>query len=123
MVRNRSKQRANIEQFLIEAAEVQLAAFDASIDFWTKWLAESLKISSVLSKGLKDVKSDPDNSGKIFVKMADDSKTHFRSMMSLPREFAESFIKHMDRNSKNGKAAKRKSKTNREKSRNARIKN
>lgn len=85
-----------IQELLIEALEIQLAAFKSGIEFWTAWAEQATKFSEDAVRRLAELKSDSPGSSQIILEATDISREALRAMTSLPRRTAESFIEQLD---------------------------
>lgn len=95
-----------IQALLLEAVEVQLAAFKASINFWSEWVEQATRFSEESIRRLSELQSDPTENSRILLEMTDLSRESLRSMTHLPRHAAETFIKELDQFEKTRKTKK-----------------
>lgn len=86
-----------IQALLLEAVEIQLAAFKANITFWSEWVDEATRFSEEAIRRLSELQSDPAENSRILLEMTDLSRESLRSMTHLPRRAAESFIQELDK--------------------------
>jgi len=86
----------DIQALLLEAVEVQLAAFRANINFWTEWVEEATRFSEQTMRRLSELQADPAENGRVLLEMTDLSRESLRSMTQLPRRSAEFFIRELD---------------------------
>ena len=116
MTEKTTSRDTEIQALLLEAIEVQLAAFKANINFWTEWVDEATRFSEEAIRRLSELQSDPAENSHILLEMTDLSRESLRSMTHLPRHAAESFIQELDnfekaRKTRNKSGAKPKTKT------------
>ncbi len=96
MTEKKSSRDTEIQALLMEAVEVQLAAFKASINFWSEWVEQATKFSEESIRRLGELQSDSKENSRILLELTDLSRDSLRSMTNLPRHAAESFIRELD---------------------------
>ncbi len=52
--KNQSSMASDIEKVLFDAAEMQLAALDVGIEYWSRWVDNASKLSQGLRRTLQD---------------------------------------------------------------------
>lgn len=83
----------NFNEVIIDAATIQLASFNAGIEFWSRWLEEATELSDTWRKGLQDFIKDPENNSATILKMTEASQKNLRNIKSLPRQMTDRFVK------------------------------
>lgn len=86
-----------IEEILTDTAEVQLATFNAGIEFWTNWVRQTTVLSRNLEQNLNNFKKDPGNSSEILMGITEANREYLRELNNLPKEVARKFVSEMDR--------------------------
>ena len=62
MATKESSKIPGIEEILADSAEVQLATFNAGIEFWSKWVKQTTALSKNLEQKLNTFKNNPNKS-------------------------------------------------------------
>jgi len=96
MAENTSPRSDAIEELLIEAVEVQLAAFNASISFWADWVQEASRFSDQAMQRLNELRSGSAGEGELLLEISDLTRENLRTMTHLPRRAAENFLRELD---------------------------
>jgi hypothetical protein len=96
MAENTSSRNDAIQELLVEAVEVQLAAFNASISFWTDWVQEASRFSEQTMQRLNELRSEPAGEGRLLLEISDLTRENLRTMTHLPRRAAENFLRELD---------------------------
>lgn len=86
-----------IEEILTDTAEVQLATFNAGIEFWTNWVQQTTQLSKNLEQKLNDYKQNPSDSAQILLDISETNREYLRELNNLPKEVASKFVSEMDR--------------------------
>lgn len=108
MATKKSSKTSGIEDILTDTAEVQLATFNAGIEFWSKWVKQTTKLSKNMELNLNGFKNNPDKSADILLEMNEANREYMRELNSLPKDAASKFVAEIDRLQKKkrkGKAA------------------
>ncbi len=122
MADKKSSQNLGINKLLIDAAEVQLATFNAGIKFWSQWAEHTSKISESLSKRLQDLRSNPDNAKIVLKKVVEENKQQIKAMTELPGHAVTQFVDEINRFNETKKASKKKEEKKSKPRRSARAK-
>lgn len=91
-----TSRETELQEILMNAVEVQLAAFKAGIDFWVNWTEHATKFSEESIRRLNEIQSNPAESNRLLLEITDVSRETLRAMTNLPRHTAESFIGELD---------------------------
>lgn len=86
-----------IEDVLTDTAEVQLATFNAGIEFWSKWVKQTTLLSKNLEKNLNNFKNSPNSSADILLEINETNREYMRELNNLPKDIASKFVSEMDR--------------------------
>lgn len=86
-----------VQRLMTDAAEYQLAALNAGLGFWTGWVKETAAYSKTAERSLARLRTNPDNSNKILIELADAQAEHLRAVTELPRQAANLFVAELDR--------------------------
>ena len=97
MVTKASSSMPGIEDILTDTAEVQLATFNAGIEFWTKWVKQTTQLSKNLEQNLDEYKNNPAKSAEILMGITEVNREYLRELNNLPKEVASKFVSEMDR--------------------------
>ena len=95
-----SKESSNIpgiEDILTDTAEIQLATFNAGIEFWTKWVNQATQLSKNLEKQLNSFKSNPSKSADVLMQITEANREYMRELNTLPRDVASKYVSEIDR--------------------------
>ena len=92
-----SMKMLGIEDVLTDTAEVQLATFNAGIEFWTQWVKQTTQLSKNLEQNLNSFKANPEKSADILLEMTEANREYLRELNTLPKEVASKFVSEMDR--------------------------
>lgn len=110
MATKESSKMPGIEDILTDTAEVQLATFNAGIEFWSKWVKQTSALSKNIEKNLNAFKNNPNKSTDILLEINEANREYMRDLNSLPRDVANKFVTEMDRLQKKKKPGRTKSK-------------
>ncbi|UCH64121.1 MAG: hypothetical protein JSU77_06800 [Fidelibacterota bacterium] len=105
MAQEKSSKETGIQEVLMDAVEVQLAAFKAGIDFWGGWVKVATEFSNETSKRLGKIRSNPSDAKRLLLEITDVSREGLRGLNELPRQAAERFVEEMEKSSRARKAA------------------
>jgi len=94
-----------IRGLLINALEVQLAAFRAGIRFWEGWIGEASKFVNSATDKLHALENRGTAPRDTLLEVVDAARGSIRSMMELPGDSASHFIEELERITKRGPAA------------------
>ena len=86
----------DIQAILMNAVEVQLAAFQAGIGFWSEWVEQARKFSEETIRLMVEIQSDPSKTSRLLLEMTDVSRASLRALSDLPRHTAETFVDALD---------------------------
>ncbi|MHC4953475.1 MAG: hypothetical protein ACYTGZ_06265 [Planctomycetota bacterium] len=98
----------DIQEILLNAVEVQLAAFTAGIGFWSSWVQQASKFSEEAIRLMGEIQANPSETNRLLLEMTDVSRASLRAMTELPRSTAEGFIETLDGFKKSRSAAAKK---------------
>ena len=96
MVSKRQSRTEDIQEILMNAAEVQLAAFTAGIGFWSAWVQQATKFSEETIRLMAEIQAKPSETSRLVLEMTDISRASLRAMTDLPRNAATGFIEALD---------------------------
>jgi|GEM_PF-3520955 len=96
MDKKTTSRETELQEILMNAVEVQLAAFKAGIDFWVHWTEHATKFSEESIRRLNEIQSNPAESNRLLLEITDISRETIRAMTNLPRHTAECFIGELD---------------------------
>lgn len=88
---------AAVQRLMTDAAEYQLAALNAGLQFWTAWVKETAAYSKTAERSLGRLRTNPDDSNKILIELTDAQAAHLRTVTELPRQAANRFVAELDR--------------------------
>lgn len=108
MAVNQSSKSSGIKDILTDIAEVQLATFNAGIEFWSQWIKQTTQLSKTLEKNLDTFKNNPDKPADVLLDIAETNRVYLRDMSDLPKDVARKFINEIDRFQKKKRPAKKK---------------
>ncbi len=108
MAFKQSSKSSGIEDILTDTAEVQLATFNAGIEFWSQWVKQTTQLSKALEKKLDTFKKKPDKPADVLLEIAETNRKFLREMSGLPKDVARKFITELDRLQKKKRPAKKK---------------
>ncbi len=108
MAVNQSSKSSGIEDILTDTAEVQLATFNAGIEFWSQWVKQTTQLSKTLEKKLDTFKKKPDKPADVLLEISETNREYLREMSSLPKDVARKFITEIDRLQKNRRSTRKK---------------
>ena len=94
-----------IRGLMINALEVQLAAFRAGIRFWEDWIGEASKFVDAATDKLHALEHRRAAPRDTLLEVADAARGSIRSMMELPGASASHFIEELEGITKRGRAA------------------
>ncbi len=97
MATKKSSNTAGIEDILADSAEIQLATFNAGIEFWSKWVKQTTQLSKNMELNLNNFKNNPDKSADVLLEMNEANREYIRELNSLPKDAASKFIAEVDR--------------------------
>ncbi len=97
MAVNQSSKSSVIKDILMDIAEVQLATFNAGIEFWSQWIKQTTQLSKILEKNLDTFKKNPDKPADILLDIAETNRVYLRDMSGLPKDVARKFVSEIDR--------------------------
>ena len=110
MAVNKSSKSFGIEDILTDTAEIQLATFNAGIEFWSQWVKQTTQLSKALEKKLDTFQKNPDKKADILLEITETNIEYLREVSSLPKDVARKFINEVDRLQMKRRSAKKKSK-------------
>jgi len=84
MAANDSSKSTGIEDILTDAAEIQLATFNAGIEFWSEWVKQTTQLSKTLEKKLNAFKKDPDSQTDVLLEITEVNREYLRTVNELP---------------------------------------
>ncbi len=85
-----------IQEVLVNALEVQLAALKAGIGFWREWVERTSAFVKTATQTLTAIRSQDKNAKQVMLEMVDQSRESMRAMTELPRNAAARFIRELD---------------------------
>lgn len=97
MASKESSSIPGIEDILTDTAEIQLATFNAGIEFWTKWVSQTTQLSKNLETHLNNFKSNPSKSADVLLQITEANREYMRELNNLPRDVASKFVSEIDR--------------------------
>jgi len=103
----KSSATLGIEDILTDTAEVQLASFNAAIEFWSQWVHQTTQLSKSIEKKLDSFKSNPNQPIELLMEITEDNRAFMREINTLPREVANKFVSEIDRLKKKSGAVKK----------------
>jgi hypothetical protein len=86
----------DVQEILLNAIEVQLAAFTAGIGFWSVWVEQARKFSEETIRLMGEMQAQPSETSRILLELTDVSRASLRAMADMPRTTAEGFIEALD---------------------------
>ncbi len=101
-----TNRQQEIQEVLVNALEVQLAALKASIGFWREWIERTSAFVKTATQTLGAIRSRDKNAKQVLLEMVDESRESMRAMTELPRNAAARFIRELDEMEKKRKAGK-----------------
>jgi hypothetical protein len=93
----KSSTTLGIEEILTDTAEVQLASFNAAIEFWSQWVGQTSRLSKSIEQRLESFKTNPNQPIELLMEITEANREYLREMNTLPREVANKFVSEMDR--------------------------
>ena len=108
MAVNKSSKSFGIEDILTDTAEIQLATFNAGIEFWSQWVKQTTQLSKTLEKKLDSFKKNPDKPADVLVEITETNREYLREMNDLPKNVARKFVTEVDRLQKKRRPARKK---------------
>lgn len=103
----KSSTTLGIEDILTDTAEMQLASFNAAIEFWGQWIQQTTHLSKSIEARLDSFKNNPNQPIDLLTEITEDSRAYLREMNNLPRQVANKFVSELDRLKMKGGADKR----------------
>ena len=97
MATERPTLSAGIEEILTDTAEVQIATFNAGIEFWSQWVKQTTQLSKNLESKLESFKGNTDKPVEILLEINEANREYLREMANLPKDVAQKFITEVDR--------------------------
>lgn len=94
-----------IRGLLINALEVQLAAFQAGIRFWEDWIGEASKFVTIATENLHAIDNEREAPKEALLEVVDAGRASIRSMMELPGTSASRFVQELEKIAKRPRAA------------------
>jgi hypothetical protein len=94
-------------EVLMESARVQVAAMNAGIEFWKKWIEQASEFSSEVNSELLKVTSKSERSS-VVGNISDSSKKFIRQVSSLPKLYSDNFESELIKSSRISKKQKSK---------------
>jgi len=85
-----------IQEVLVNALEVQLAALKAGVGFWREWVERTSAFVKTATQTLGAIRSQDKNAEQVLLEMVDHSRESMRAMAELPRNAAARFIRELD---------------------------
>ena len=96
MAAKRQSRTEDVQTILMNAVEVQLAAFTAGIGFWSAWVDQARKFSEETIRLMGEMQRRPTETNRLLLVMTDVSRASLRALTELPRSTAASFIDALD---------------------------
>ena len=112
MANNESSKSSGIEDILMDTAEVQLATFNAGIEFWSQWVKQTTQLSKNLEQKLDTFKKNPNKQADVLLEITETNREYLREVSGLPKDVAKKFIDEIDRLQKKRRPAKKKTSAN-----------
>lgn len=97
MAVNQSSKSSGIEDIIMDTVEIQLATFNAGIEFWSQWVVQTTQLSKTLEKKLDTFKKNPDKPADVLVEITETSREYLRKMNGLPKSVSRKFINEVGR--------------------------
>ena len=97
MAVKQSSKSSGIEDIIMDTVEIQLATFNAGIEFWSQWVVQTTQLSKTLEKKLDTFKKNPDKPADVLVEITETSREYLRKMNGLPKDVSRKFINEVDR--------------------------
>ncbi len=108
MAVNQSSNSSGIEDILTDTAEIQLATFNAGIEFWSQWVKQTTHLSKTLETKLDTFKKNPQKPADVLLEITETNREYLREMSNLPKDVARKFISEVDRLQKRRRPKKKK---------------
>ncbi len=108
MPRSAKSREEELRQILIDAIEVQLAAFKAGISFWREWVEKTSEFVTSATNSLSNLNSEDQETKDVLLEVVDAARESIRAMTELPRHTATRFIEELDELKKKQKSKGRK---------------
>ena len=87
----------DLRLLLTDAIEVQLAALNAGIKFWTEWIEHTSTFVQSATKTLSSINTDDPKSRDVVLELLDAGRASVRSLIDVPRNTAAHFIEELDK--------------------------